>query len=176
MHWAETYLGIPWSVTGEGPPGGEDDGTPDGETWSFHCWAFVRHIQKQHFGRELPAIPNPEDVLAIARGFRDHPERSRWELVTLPAEGDCVLMRQARYPIHVGVWLDVDSGGVLHCSDGVGVTFQGMSSLALNGWRIDGFHRHLFDDPCRGSAAPRRLFDAPCRGLPDSPSNSLKEN
>ncbi len=128
MHWAETYIGIPWSATGEGPE-------------TYHCWAFVRHIQKEHFGRTLPAIPNPEDVLAIARGFRDHPERQRWELVEKPGAGDCVLMRQARYPIHVGVWLDVDSGGVLHCSQEAGVAFQTRTSLALNGWSVEGFYR-----------------------------------
>jgi len=141
MHWAETYIGIPWSATGEGPARGEDGGTPDREAWSYHCWAFVRHIQKQHFGRALPGIPNPEDVLAIARGFRDHPERQRWKLVKEPAEGDCVLMRQARYPIHVGVWLDVDDGGVLHCSQEAGVAFQTLTSLALNGWSVEGFYR-----------------------------------
>ena len=127
-HWAEHYIGIPWSATGEGPD-------------NFHCWAFVRHIQEKHFGRTLPGIPNPEDILSIARDFRDHPERRRWKLVKVPTEGDCVLMRQARYPIHVGVWLDVDSGGVLHCSQEAGVAFQSLASLALNGWRIEGFYR-----------------------------------
>ncbi len=128
MHWAETYIGVPWSATGEGPD-------------NYHCWAFVRHIQTQHFSRALPGIPNPEDVLAIARGFRDHPERRRWELIKEPAEGDCVLMRQARYPIHVGVWLDVDNGGVLHCSQDAGVAFQTLNSLSLNGWTAEGFYR-----------------------------------
>ncbi len=128
MHWAETYIGIPWSATGDGPT-------------SYHCWAFVRHIQKRHFGRDLPGIPNPEDVLAIARGFRDHPERQRWEHVDSPENGDCVLMRQARYPIHVGVWLDADNGGVLHCSQEAGVAFQTLNSLALNGWSVEGFYR-----------------------------------
>ncbi len=71
MHWAETYIGIPWSATGDGPT-------------SYHCWAFVRYIQIEHFGRALPGIPNPEDVLAIARGFRDHPERQRWEQIDIP--------------------------------------------------------------------------------------------
>jgi len=130
MHWAEHYIGIPWSATGDGPV-------------SYHCWAFVRHIQKQHFGRDLPGIPNPEDVLAIARGFRDHPERQRWELVNAPNDGDCVLMRQARYPIHVGVWLAVDNGGVLHCSQEAGVAFQTLNSLALNGWSVEGFYRYI---------------------------------
>ena len=132
MHWAETYIGIPWSATGDGPA-------------SYHCWAFVRHIQKEHFGRDLPSIPNPEDVLAIARGFRDHPERQRWKLVNAPKDGDCVLMRQARYPIHVGVWLDVDGGGVLHCSQEAGVAFQGVNALALNGWHIEGFYHFAGD-------------------------------
>ena len=128
MHWAEHYIGIPWSATGEGPG-------------SYHCWAFVRLIQEKHFGRTLPGIPNPEDALSIARGFRDHPERNRWSRVDVAIEGDCVLMRQARYPIHVGAWLDVDSGGVLHCSQEAGVAFQSLSSLALNGWRAEGFYR-----------------------------------
>ena len=127
-HWAEHYIGIPWSATGEGPD-------------SYHCWSFVRHIQEKHFGRTLPGIPNPEDILSIARGFRDHPERRRWDLVKVAEEGDCVLMRQARYPIHVGVWLDVDSGGVLHCSQEAGVAFQKPESLSLNGWRVEGYYR-----------------------------------
>lgn len=129
-HWAEHYIGIPWEPTGEGPD-------------SYHCWAFVRHIQEKHFGRTLPGIPNPEDILSIARGFRDHPERKRWDLVKIAIEGDCVLMRQARYPIHVGVWLDVDGGGVLHCSQEAGVAFQKPDALALNSWRVEGNYRFI---------------------------------
>ena len=131
-HWAEHYIGIPWEPTGEGPD-------------SYHCWSFVRHIQEKHFGRTLPGIPNPEDILSIARGFRDHPERRRWDLVKVAIEGDCVLMRQARYPIHVGVWLDVDGGGVLHCSQEAGVAFQRPDVLALNGWRVEGIYRFVGD-------------------------------
>jgi cell wall-associated NlpC family hydrolase len=128
MHWAEQYIGVSWSATGEGPD-------------NFHCWSFVRHIQKKHFGRILPGIPNPEDVLAIARGFRDHPERKRWDSIDIAKDGDCVLMRQARYPIHVGVWLAVDGGGVLHCSQEAGVVFQALPSLDLGGWQVEGFYR-----------------------------------
>lgn len=145
MHWAEQYIGLPWSATGEGPPRGEEGRSPDRETWSFHCWAFICWVQERHFGRSLPAIANPEDLLGIARDFRDHPERKRWAGVEDPAEGDCVLMRQARYPIHVGVWLDVDAKGtecgVLHCAQEAGVVFQGVPALAANGWRIEGTYR-----------------------------------
>ena len=143
-HWAENYIGIPWAADGEGPD-------------SFHCWSFVCHVQQRHFGRELPSIPYPEDLLAIARDFRDHPERKRWDIAQDPKEGDCVLMRQARYPIHVGVWLNVDGGGVLHCAQEAGVAFQNLASLSANGWRVEGYYRYLFDNPGHGLAAPRLL-------------------
>ncbi len=133
-HWASRYIGLPWSATGDGPD-------------SFHCWALVRHVQREQFGRDLPVIPNPEDLLSIARHFRDHPERRRWDLVDVPQEGDCVLMRQARYPVHVGVWLDVDGGRVLHVVRDKGVVAQGLESLAAHGWRIEGFYRLIGDRP-----------------------------
>lgn len=102
MHWAAQYIGLPWSETGEGPE-------------SYHCWAFVRMVQAERFGRALPPIPNPGDLLPQARAFRDHPERARWPRVAAPEEGDCVLLRCARYPVHVGVWVGpAVGGGVLH--------------------------------------------------------------
>lgn len=143
MHWAAEYIGLPWSATGDGPARGEEGRSPDGETKGFHCWALVRHVQEHRFGRNLPIIPNPEDLLSIARHFRDHPERQRWELVEVPEEGDCVLMRQARYPVHVGVWLDVDGGRVLHVVHDKGVVAQTRDSLAAHGWRIEGFYRFV---------------------------------
>lgn len=129
MHWAAQYIGLPWSATGEGPN-------------SYHCWAFVRMIQARHFGRDLPAIPNPEDVLGLARSFRDHPERVRWERVDDPCEGDCVLLRAARYPVHIGVWLgDAVGGGVLHCAQASGAVYQRRDALVANGWQVEGFYR-----------------------------------
>ena len=130
MHWATEYIGLPWSPHGEGPD-------------SFHCWAFFCRVQRDHFDREMPQVPNPEDLLAMARRFRDHPERRRWMPVDRPAEGDGVLMGQARYPVHVGVWLDVDGGGVLHCFEGCGVVFQRVAALALNGWKVEGYYRFV---------------------------------
>jgi cell wall-associated NlpC family hydrolase len=132
-HWAAAYIGTPWSATGEGPE-------------SYHCWAFVRHVQAVRFGRTLPAIPNPEDLLAQARVFRAHPERARWRRVERPEEGDCVLLRRARYPVHVGVWIAIDGGGVLHCSQDSGVVFQRPPALGLNGWIIEGVYRFAGGD------------------------------
>ncbi len=128
-HWAAPYIGGPWSKHGQGP-----------ETWN--CWSFFRHVQQAHFGVETPAVPYADDLLVLARLFRDHGERGRWQPVIAYREGDGVMMRTARYPIHVGVWLEVDGGRVLHCTPPSGVVCQSRRDLAANGWRIDGVYRH----------------------------------
>ncbi|WP_337996236.1 hypothetical protein [Oleispirillum naphthae] len=131
MHWAAQYIGLPWSETGEGPE-------------SYHCWSFVRMVEAKHFGRDLPPIPNPGDLLPLARAFRDHPERVRWPRVEVPMEGDCVLLRCARYPVHVGVWAGpAVGGGVLHCAEAAGVVYQRPDALAGNGWKIEGYYRFV---------------------------------
>ncbi|MBF0453620.1 MAG: hypothetical protein HQL72_02245 [Magnetococcales bacterium] len=128
-HWAVDLIGRPWSAIGEGPD-------------SFNCWTFVRFVQKKIFGRDLSIIPVPGDnLLQVVRTFRDHPERKGLSEVAAPDEGDCVLLRQARYPVHVGVWLEVDGGGVLHCTEGPGVVFQPLSVLPVHGWQVEGFYR-----------------------------------
>ncbi|OAN45860.1 NlpC/P60 family protein [Magnetospirillum moscoviense] len=140
-HWAIALIGLPWSVHG-GEAANERIAVSGGSgPDSFNCWEFVRMVQARHFGRLLPEIGNPEDMLVMGRTFRDHPERQRWAKVPDPMEGDCVLLRRSRHPIHVGIWLDVDGGGVLHCAQDAGVVFQRPDALSLNGWAIEGFYR-----------------------------------
>ena len=88
MHWAANYIGLPWEATAEGPH-------------AFYCWSFMRHVQRLHYDRALPFIKNPEGVRDIARAFRDHPELDRWKRMERAGDGDGVLMRQSRHPIHV---------------------------------------------------------------------------
>lgn len=122
MHWAVAYLGKPWVGGGRGP-------------LAYDCWGLARAVQSAHYGRELPAIePANYGLKACALTMRDHPERARWEVVDTPADGDLVLMAHARHLSHVGVWLDVDGGGVLHALQGAGVVFARLSALRDTGW------------------------------------------
>ena len=133
MHWAEELIGRPYRTGGQGPD-------------AFDCWGLVRWVIAQRFGRELPAIlVELDDLRAVLLAFRDHPERQRWTAVQEPDEGDCVLLRQSRHPIHVGVWLGVDGGGVLHAVEGNGVVFQRVRDLLASSWRIEGFYRRNED-------------------------------
>ena len=61
--------------------------------------------------------------------------------VEKPQDGDVVLMRQSKNPVHAGLWLDTDGGGILHCVRGIGVIYQNVCSLNACGWYLDSFYR-----------------------------------
>jgi len=130
-HWATDYIGIPWVN------GGQDlDG--------FDCWGFVRHIQLVHYHRELPVVDvDATKTLAVVRALTNHPEHDRWAHVMTPQDGDCVEMGNAARPFHVGLWVDVEGGAVLHCVQGAGVVLSSLPTLIpvwgkIDFWRFKG--------------------------------------
>ena len=126
MHWAFDYIGLPW-IRGD-----------------HDCWGFVRRVQLERFGRSVPAFDmDAYNSLACARAVAANPERINWQSVTTPKEGDCVLLAHAKHPSHVGVWVEVDGGGVLHCLQSSGVVFQSVKSLKASGWGHLEFYRHV---------------------------------
>jgi cell wall-associated NlpC family hydrolase len=127
-HWAINYIGKPWVACGRGPA-------------SFDCWGLVWHVYKHVRGVDLPQYPvHPANLLAVAREFR---EAKGWTALQAPEDLCLVAMSQhGRYLHHVGLWLDVDGGKVLHAWDGQAVIAQSLSSLKAYGWaRID-FYKH----------------------------------
>ena len=131
FHWATEFIGRPWHAGARGPD-------------AFDCWGLFLAIQRKYFHRVLPEIPvDANDLRTVMMTFRDHPERQRWMSVVKPVEGDAVLLRQSRHPVHVGVWLVVDGGGVLHAVKDAGVVFQKLPELLLHGWRVEGFYQKV---------------------------------
>lgn len=129
-HWAFNYIGKPWQIAAEGPD-------------AFDCWGLMVDIHRRFFNRTLEIIPVEENNLkALIRTIDAHPERRRWDRIKKPREGDIALMRQLRHPIHVGLWLDVDDGGMLHYAQGSGVVFQDQHKLNLCDWQIENFYRY----------------------------------
>lgn len=123
MHWAERdYLGKPWESGAQGPD-------------SYNCWGLVRAVAKAHFDFEPPLIPIDETLgLQVRKMFRKHPEHKNYFVVDMPAAGDIVEMGTQKDAWHVGIWLDVDGGGVLHSVEGAGVVFTQRRHLRLLGW------------------------------------------
>lgn len=133
LHWAYQYLGRPWVNGATGPD-------------SFDCWGMLRYVQKHHFSLDVPIWSvDADDVLKVVRAIQTNPELNNWTKVSEPLEGDSVLLAHAHHPHHVGVWLNVDGGGVLHCIKGRGVIFNSLHSLKISGWGRVEFYRYAGD-------------------------------
>lgn len=110
-HWANQYIGKKWERGAEGPD-------------AFDCWSFVRHVFKEQYGKNIPTMEIP----------CKNPEQYsyQWKPIEKPVDGCGVLMRNEKSP-HVGVWLDVNGGIVLHCTKGRGVTIDDAQTLKALG-------------------------------------------
>lgn len=135
-HWALKYIGKGWH---------ERDGFgPD----RFHCWGLVWFIYKQELKIELPQFLGVgayefRDVTKImTRGVEEaeaHP--GLWLPTTREAARDFTvvpLSNGGRAIHHVGLWLEVDGGMVLHANGEAGVIAEPFQSFK-NKW-----HRILF--------------------------------
>ena len=128
-HWAEQLIGRRWRRGAQGPE-------------EFDCWSFLRWVERTQFGRELAEIVVPEPpvgmsiVAAFAQAFAAHSEEwAKWRPTPAPVEGDAVAMSKGRRIHHVGVWIDADRGGVLHCLEGAGVILSPVAALRAALWR-----------------------------------------
>lgn len=109
---------------------------------SFDCWGFVRFVLLHEYGHNVPPVNvNPDNLRDVLRAFRADLAFQVFDEVKIPQDGDVVLMRQAKNPVHAGLWLDVDGGGVLHCVRGSGVVFQNIHSLNARGLFPDSYYR-----------------------------------
>lgn len=119
------YIGTPWQAGAQGPN-------------AYDCMGFFRHVQGEHFGVEVPTViaPDYDDPTVLAGLFGRHEERTRWERIVQPEHGCAVIVH---HPLHIGVWINVDGGGVLHCVRGAGVIFTADAV-----WRFSGFGRREY--------------------------------
>lgn len=128
-HFANKYIGLPWVAGAQGPD-------------QFDCWGFVRYVLKHEYGFDVPPVNvNAECLRDVLHAFRTDLAFQAFKEVEKPQDGDVVLMRQSKNPVHAGLWLDVDGGGVLHCVRDSGVVFQNVCSLNTCGWYLDSYYR-----------------------------------
>lgn len=119
---AQEVLGKPYKTGAMGPV-------------EFDCWGLVRYIQIEAFDRQASLILPPSDnVRDIVKFMRNHPEHKNWVRSDKPVHGGIVEMSNSIHPHHIGVYLDIDGGGILHSSV-AGVTFDPIIVLECSGWR-----------------------------------------
>jgi len=130
-HWSTRYIGLGYDPEGEAPP-------------AFNCWHFFRHVQRDHFGRDIPAIVLSVPLLQAMRQFKERPGLLGWRPVVLAeaVDGDAVMMGHRAHPHHIGVFVD-GVPGVLHCSAGAGSVLNSLFHLEMAAWQITGVYRPI---------------------------------
>jgi cell wall-associated NlpC family hydrolase len=124
---ANQYIGRPWADGARGPD-------------SFDCWGLLRWVQLCHFGLTLPDLPSlPDERRDLYRAQMDS---AAWRVIEQPVHGCGVLLRGGDRP-HVGVYLDLDGGGVLHSQEGVGVIFTDRTKLRRVGYPRASWYRFV---------------------------------
>jgi hypothetical protein len=132
----------PWSEHGEGPD-------------SYSCWGLAKAAQHALAGLTLPMVEtDPHDVAAVVRAIENSPLRAEWQDVARPRHLDLVRMSHSRRAHHIGTYLGIDGGGILHAAQQFdakgnpaprkpGVAFTPMHVLPLEGWARFVPMRHL---------------------------------
>ncbi|PPD36742.1 MAG: hypothetical protein CTY18_02870 [Methylomonas sp.] len=129
--WINDYIGKPWVSGSQGPD-------------AYDCYGLFRHIQREHFGIDVPFVTvDADDIKAVMVSFHEPINFKSWQRQPTRHHGDAIIMRHHKYPSHIGVWID-DFGqqGALHCVHGAGVVFSTVSALMVSGWHHLEFWRH----------------------------------
>jgi hypothetical protein len=75
-HWAMQYMGKPWESGAQGPD-------------AYDCFALVRAVQRDVFGRDLPLIVLDATNTDIVQNAFLKPEYyAQWQLTDDAVEGD----------------------------------------------------------------------------------------
>ncbi|QTD94333.1 C40 family peptidase [Burkholderia anthina] len=112
------YIGLPWVSGAIGPD-------------AFDCWGLLRWVQRVHFATDLPARELDAELMRDL--YQKQMAAGAWRVISMPAHGCGALLRGGDRP-HVGVYLAIDGGGVLHAQQGVGVIFTSIRKLKMMGY------------------------------------------
>lgn len=130
--WAADYIGLPFKEHGRDRSG-------------LDCWGLVRLVYDERYGIQLPSLVERYDNTlarnALQLGAVVADVAQDW--VPVPAgqerEGDVIVLRYNRHPMHVGLVLD--KGMMLHVEHGIDTTFCCYDSLRYRR-SVTGFYRH----------------------------------
>ena len=123
--WIDKYLGKRWTQ--------EQD-----------CGYWFRRIQKEQFGRDVPAICNvPNEsrrfmvqAMRLIKKIKDKPEKFGWHETSNPKDGDAVLLAERAHEHHIGIIVFIENRlHVLHAMEQCGVMITSKTSLKQNFYR-----------------------------------------
>lgn len=101
------------------------------------CWGLLAYCATHFYGKQMPEVID----LARARdAYEAQTRNGKWARLKQPEDGCGVLLRGGNDP-HVGIYIDVDGGMVLHALESVGVCADTPQKLALRGYGLQQWYR-----------------------------------
>ena len=107
MHWVNDYIGLPWVAYARGP-------------YEFDCWGLVLDVLSKQFRIDLPQYltVKTDDPQGMTKAMLCGLQQNLAEPVKQPAHGAiacCYIVVNGKELLrHVGIYLDIDGGGILH--------------------------------------------------------------
>lgn len=119
-----SLLGRPYERGGQGPD-------------TFDCYGLARYLQRELWGLDMPAFYMPGEAgrFTIAGAISAHPERKNWIEVARPKDGDLVSMAKQNLGYHIGQYVALEGGLIVHTLEDSGVTVDPSFNLRAMGWR-----------------------------------------
>lgn len=133
QHWWNAYVGIPYKWHGD---------TIDG----CSCWGLVRLVQREVFGRELPARTDTEELARVGKGdpnlYKAYGQKIPLEIALA---GDVLHMRGVYggrvVDLHAGVI--TKPGYVLHIEEGTNSIIENYMTNQRCAWRVIDAYRYV---------------------------------
>lgn len=123
-HWIRPLIGRPWRAYATGLD-------------AYDCWGVVAHALRTQYGveadRHLDVISG--DDAGFHAAVLKEAGSGRWRQCDSPVDGCVVLMARMRRFQHVGIWVDVNGGRVLHSHQSAGVSLDSIQQLQVLGFR-----------------------------------------
>lgn len=124
-HWTKKYLKKRW-------------------TEEYNCFSHFCDVQENEYGVDsfdkLTGIENLKGMEDCVRYINEDETFNRfWEKVDHPKDGDAVFFQGGTIDFHVGTFVELDTGGILHCKINRGVMFtrwRTFKQLGIGGFII----------------------------------------
>lgn len=118
----------------------------------FDCWGLTRLVQRDVYGRDLPLFEMAVKCgrMAMAAVIAAHPERKRWRQIPRPVDGALISMAQQGRGYHLGTFVALDGGLIVHTLEESGVVADRAVHLRTLGWHS--IKWYVPDDSAESSA------------------------
>ena len=125
------YIGLKWESGATGPS-------------RYDCQGLCVHIQKKLYNKIMPEVKvDSDNLFSIVKAITKNKAWEKFEKIENPEDGCIVKMFSAENPSHIGVYINVDGGGVLHSIRKQGVIWDTLFILKktyaqIEFWRYNG--------------------------------------